>query len=278
MEPSVQLDPDRCILVLGPQIAAECLPAPAMPPPALSYNMLLEAGVQKMLELEDTLSTEEKIRKRTLLVNAYELDPAFVGNIVVNSLKKQGGYKEWLTESFSTISSLQPKPPHSTNLLVDKLQSLMRMGALLIYTYYDMVVDHALGTQPILMDNEEDVRNWATRKTPGVLHVHGIHSEPTSVCCDCVNYQKIIGGSKSGSYLREICKSKTVIFVGFDGEFFDPFMPKFSATFVDTSFSQGPPLLVSCMPKISHSISFLTLRIAQMSNLSSLLIPSSRQG
>lgn len=272
METTLQLDPERCILVLGPQIAAECLPTPSRPPPALSYNMLLEAGVQKMLDLENSLSTEEKIRKRTLLVNAYELDPSFVGNVVVTSLKKHGSYEEWLAESFSTISGLPT--PHSPNHLVEKLQSLLRMGTLMIYTYYDMVLDRALGTQPIIMENEDDVRNWASRQTPGILHVHGIHTQPASVCCDCVNYQKVIGGSKSGRLLREVCKTKTVIFVGFDGEFFDPFMPKFSSTFVDTSTSQEPPLFLSSLPKVSHSISFLTLRVPQMSSLWKLLAPS----
>lgn len=275
MEPVIQLDPERCILVLGPQVAAECLGSAARPPPALSYNMLLEAGVQKMLDAEKGLSNEEKIRKRALLVNAYELDPSFVGNIVVNSLKRNESYSQWLEESFSTISNIS----HNSNQFVDKLRALQKMGMLLIYTYYDVVLDDALDTVPILMENEEDVQSWANRQTHGILHVHGVHSRPDTVCCNCVNYEEIIGGSKSGRLLREFCKTKTVIFAGFDGEFYDPFMPKFSSTFVDTAGSKQPPLLISCMAKLPNTVSFLTLRIPQMASLERVLQPVfSRQG
>ncbi len=282
MEQAVQLDLERCILVLGPQVAAECLSTPARPtPPALSYNMLLEAGVQKMLDTDHGVSNEEKIRKRALLVNAYELDPSFVGNVVVNSLKRTNGYTQWLEESFSTLSNhmhASTGPP--ANSLVDKLQALQKMGVLLIYTYYDVLLDNALGTAPILMENEEDVLNWANRSSRGILHVHGVHSKPESVCCDCVNYEQIIGGSKSGCFLKDLCKTKTVLFAGFDNEFYDPFMPKFSSTFVDTVSSGQPPLLISCLSKIPHSLAFLTLRIPQMASLERLFLPSSpsRQG
>ena len=275
MEPTVQLDPERCILVLGPQVAAECLASPSRPPPALSYNMLLEAGVQKMLDLENDLSNEEKIRKRTLLVNAYELDPSFVGNVVVNSLKRSESYTQWLEESFSTLSNLS----HASNQFVEKLHALQKMGILMIYTYYDVVLDRTLGTPPILMENEEEVQSWANRQTRGILHVHGVHSKPESVCCDCVNYEQIIGGSKSGQFLKDLCKSKTVIFAGFDGEFYDPFMPKFSSTFVDTATARHPPLLLSCLAKIPNTVSFLTLRIPQMASLERVLLPApTRQG
>ncbi len=283
MEQAVQLDLERCVLVLGPQVAAECLQSsPARPtPPALSYNMLLEAGVQKMLDTDHAVSNEEKVRKRALLVNAYELDPSFVGNVVVNSLKKNNCYKQWLDESFSTLS--QHNTSHTSTVasgFVEKLRSLQKSGVLLIYTYYDVVLDNVLGTSPVLMDSEEDVHNWANRSVRGILHVHGVHSKPDSVCCDCVNYDQIMGGSKSGRFLKDLCKTKTVLFAGFDNEFYDPFMPKFSSTFVDT-VSRQPPLLISCMNKIPHTASFLTLKISQMTNLETLLVQSSstsRQG
>lgn len=283
MERAIQLDVDKCVLVLGPQVAAECLQSsPTRPtPPALSYNMLLEAGVQKMLDTAHGVSNEEKIRRRALLVNAYELDPSFVGNVVVNSLKRNSSYTQWLDESFSTLSQHNTHTSATANGFVDKLQSLQKMGALLIYTYYDVVLDNALGTTPILMENEEDVHNWANRSARGILHVHGVHSKPDSVCCDCVNYEQLIGGSKSGRFLRDLCKTKTVLFAGFDNEFYDPFMPKFSKTFVDNG-SRQPPLLISCMTKIPHTASFLTLKVPQMASLERLLLPqpasTSRQG
>ena len=285
MEPSVQFDPGRCVLVLGPQIAAASLalnndrelgPATtAAAAAALSYAVLFESGMQKMLELDTSQSKEEKLRKQSLLAGAYELDPSFVANTVVESLRGHDKYEQWLTESFNSLYSLPVQ--NGQGSVIEELRQLQEKGVLLVYTYYDMILDKAMDTAPMLMDTDEDVKNWGSRKMSGILHVHGIHSHSSTVMCDCVNYGKIVGESSAGRRLREICRNRTVIFIGFDGRFYDPLLPKFANAFLHPSHAQstaGLLLTVTGCPATNHP-ALLKLKLSTMSEgLSKFLIPT----
>ena len=281
MEPSVQFDPGRCVLVLGPQIAAASLALKDQrdlgpPAAALSYAVLFESGMQKMLELDASQSKDEKIRKQSLLAGAYELDPSFVANTVVESLRGHDKYEQWLTESFNSLYSLPVQ--NGQGSVTEELRQLQEKGVLLIYTYYDMILDKAMDTAPVLMDSDEDVKNWSSRKTPGILHVHGIHSRSSSVMCDCVNYGKIVGESSAGRRLREICRNRTVIFVGFDGRFYDPLLPKFANAFLHSSHSQSTStagLLLTLTGCPTNHPALLKVKLSTMSGgLSKFLVPT----
>lgn len=278
MDPALQINPERCVLVLGSQISAAALALPEGVPAVLSYAMVINNGVQKMLELEGVESIEERTRRQSLLLSAYELDPSFTASKVVDSLREHGIYQKWLNELFGSLLVL---PIHrSPGGVVDKLRSLQERGALLVYTYYDTILDVALNTTPVLLGEEEAVRRWACRQSAGVLHVHGTFSHPDSVCCDCVNYRQLVGEAAGGHILKEVCRNRSVIFLGFDAEFYDPFLSKFSRTFLSPSHSL-PPLLLSSAPKLPSVESFLTLRVPQLANLERIflsLAPASRLG
>ncbi len=274
MDPTVQIDPERCVLVLGSQLAAAALALSEGVPAALSYTMVIDIGVQKMLDLEGVDTVEEKSRRQSLLLSAYELEPSFAASKVVDSLREHGLYPQWLNELFGSLLAL---PVHrNQGGVVERLASLQEQGALLVYTYYDTILDVALNTSPILLSDEDGVRNWAGRQTRGLLHVHGAYSQPNSVCCDCVNYRQLVGESCGAPFLKEVCRNRTVIFIGFDSQFFDPFLSKFSRTFL--SRSQPPPLLLSSIAtvaKLPPLESFLTLRVPQLTNLEHIFLTSS---
>ena len=278
MEPSVQFDPGRCVLVLGPQIAAASLALKEFGPSAaaLSYAVLFESGMQKMLELDPSQSKEEKLRKQSLLAGAYELDPSFVANTVVESLRDHDMYDQWLAESFNPLYSLPMQDGPGS--VIDELRQLQEKGVLLVYTYYDMILDKAMETAPMLMDNDEDVKNWASRKTSGILHVHGVHSRSTSVMCDCVNYGKIVGESSAGRRLREICRNRTIIFIGFDGRFYDPLLPKFANVFLHSSHAQQQSmtgLLLTFTGCQTNHPALLKVKLPTMAGgLSKFLVPT----
>lgn len=270
MDPTLQIEPERCVLVLGSQLAAAALALSEGVPAALSYAMVVEIGMQRMLELEGVENMEEKARKQSLMLNAYELEPSFAASKVVDSLREHGVYQKWLEELFGSLLAL---PMHrNQGGVVAELSSLQEKGVLLVYTYYDTILDSALNTAPVLLSDEEAVRGWASHQTPGLLHVHGAYSQPDSVQCDCVNYRQLVGEACGAQLLREVCRNRSVIFLGFDGEFFDPFLFKFSRTFL--SSSQPPPLLLSLAPKLQSLENFLTLRIPQLANLERIFISS----
>ena len=271
MEPIVQFDPERCVLVLGPQLTAASLALKDGVPAALSYKVLIEAGVQKTLELETFHSNEEKQRKQTLLANAYELDPAFVGSYMVEALKTYGIYDQWLLEVFSSLHNTPVQ--RGTSSVVDQLLMLQEKGTLLVYTYYDTILDQAMGTAPVLLESEENVHNWALRRTQGLLHVHGVYSRPQSVCCDCVNYNKLVGDSKGGSILRDVCKTRSVIFLGFGSRFYDPFLAKFASTFICSIQTYMPSIVLSSTGKLLNHPALMMLKTSHTENLDKVLLP-----
>ena len=273
MDPSVQFDPGRCVLVLGPQIAAASLALKELgAPAALSYSTLFEVGMQKMLELDPSQSKEEKIRKQTLLAGAYELEPSFVANKVVESLRSHDKYEQWLTDMFSSLYNL---PVHSgPNSVVEDLKHLQEKGVLLVYSYYDMILDHAMDSAPILME-EEDVKNWGSHKMPGILHVHGVHSHPSSVMCDCVNYDKVVVDTNAGRRLKEICRNRTVLFIGFDGRFYDPFLPKFASNFLSGAQAHSTALLLTFTGSVTNHPSLLKVKLSSnVGGICKFLVPT----
>ena len=145
---------------------------------------------------------------------------------------------------------------------------------MLVYTYYDVILDTAMKTTPIFLEDEEAVRSWAGRQTPGLLHVHGAYPEADSVRCDCVDYRRLVGDAPGAQLLREVCRNRSVIFLGFDGEFYDPLLQKFARSFLNSAH-QAPPLLLSLSPKpLPMAESFLTLKIQQLANLDRVFISS----
>ena len=270
MDPVIQLQPDRCMCVLGPQVTARYLSGGASEPAGvLSYKGLVELGVRRTLALESFASSEEKQRRETLLKNAYELEPCFAAYKVVETLKACGCYEQWLTEVFSLV-----RPQRSSNPTLDHLLALQEKGMLLAYSHYDTLLETALDLPPpVLLDNEEAVSKWAGGRTSGILHLHGVHSFPASMKWDCVAYEETLAKSPGGRLLKDICKTKNVFFVGFDGEYFDPLLLKFAANFCNPA-SRFPILLTSSSRPPSHG-TFLTLRFQQEINLDRVLVPYS---
>ena len=272
LDPTVQVDPNRCICVVGPQIAAEYLSSSerARTPPVFSYRRLVESGIQRVLEVESFQTDEERVRKQTLLVNAYELEPVFASNKVVETLKAHGCYEQWLAEMFSSLRCAPTQ--RGANATIDHLLHLQDKGMLLVYSHCDSVLDTALGCEPILPDSEEAVRNWAMRRTSGLLHIHGVHTHPASMKWDCISYDSAVGGTIGGRVLKDLCKTKTFLFVGFDGEYFDPLLPKFAKLF--TSSPARCPLMITLGSRPSTHPFFLTLKFSQSITLDKILQPS----
>ncbi len=296
MDPILQLDPERCICVLGPQIAAQCLEflasngertAAISAPPALSYKGLVELGVQKLLEVESFASNGERARRETLLMNTYELEPCFAANKVTESLRAHRLFESWVTQVFSSLQVPQAiRKGMAAHPTIKYLLALQAKGLRLAYSHYDTVLATALGELPVLLENEDGVRRWyhnsRTSGGGGLLYLHGLHAFPASMKWDCVSYPSGVGDSPGAKVLKEVCKNKMVMFIGFDGDFFDPFLPKFASSFCDPL--KVPPLFVTfCPPSPGNSSSLKGLLTLQLQHGFSLeraivLAPHSRQG
>ena len=285
----VNLDPERCICVLGPQVSAQYLVATGLDPKAIpavmSHRGLVEAGIRKLVEVETFANSELKQRKETLLRSSYELDPTFPSFKVTEKLRELGEYQQWLAEAFAPVCNRSAVL--GFNATLEHLTSLQRQGMLLVYSHYDPVLLHTQRFKSVLMDDEEGVREWMSTSASGksasgtssLLYVHGSLDAPSSLRWDSVAYSREVGESPGGKALKEVCKSRCVIFLGFDADFFDPLIHKFCATFLSAAV-QTPPLLLST--QLSHQLvlpSVLTVRVGQLALEKVLLpVPTSQQG
>jgi hypothetical protein len=289
MEALVHLDPERCICVLGPQVSAQYLVATGLDPKAIpavmSHRGLVEAGIRKLVEVETFPNSELKQRKETLLRSSYELDPTFPSFKVTEKLRGLGEYERWLAEAFAPVSNRSAVL--GFNATLEHLTSLQRQGMLLAYSHYDPVLLNTQRFRSVLMDDEEGVREWMTTSASGrsasgtssLLYIHGSLDFPSSMRWDSVTYSREVGESPGGKALKEICKTRCVIFLGFDADFFDPLIHKFCSTFLPTSV-QTPSLLLST--QLSHHPilpSVLTVGVGQLALEKVLLpVPISQQG
>lgn len=284
MEPVLQLDPERSVCVLGPQLAAHCLESqttngervavPPHPPAVLSYKGLVELGVRKLLEVESFSSDKERLRRETLLTHTYELEPCFAANKIAESLRSHRVFDSWISQLFASLQQQSARKGLSSHPTIKYLQAAQEKGLRLVYSHYDTVLATALGLQPVLLDSEDGVQRWyhgssRTSGGGGLLYLHGVCTLPSSLKWDNVAYSSAVAGSAGAKLLKDICRDKSVVFLGFDGDFFDPFLPKFVANFCD--LQKAPPLLLSFsrMPSGSSSAhkGFLTLPLQHGLNL-----------
>ena len=239
--PCLEIDPVRTLMVLGPQVTAQCLGDCSTH--HLSYRLLVESGIKTALEVESFDSKEDRTRKETLLRHAYELEPAFASSKVVEVLRSHGRYESWLKQTFSTASV---KVTEKGNAILQHLLALRQEGVRLAYTHYDETLSRALGLPPVILEDAEGVKKWS-QGFPALLHLHGAAAHPQSVMFDCLSYENSVGGTSSADVVLEQFRSKTVIFVGFDDIYFDPFLPKLVKTFAKSQEAKlaCPPLFLS---------------------------------
>lgn len=269
---AVEVDPVRTLLVLGPQVTCLCLSearTSLTAPSFLSYKSIVECGIQKALELENFEASEARERKEALLQNAYELEPAFAANKVVETLKANNFYDPWIKEVFHAAKELQFEGETSRTL--QYILHLRKRGVRIIYTHYDDLLARALGLPVVLLEEEEGVRKWS-QGFPALLHLHGVYSRPQSIKMDCLCYQSSIGQGKSADIIREQFQSRSVIFIGYDNQFMDPFLPKVLQSFATPlTMPTSLPLLLTTSKRPPSLNGLLPLTIDCNTNLSSLV-------
>ena len=237
MEPSIEIEPSKFVIVVGPRFTANVLselttsrsPGCDHKAPVFAYKDIVDEGITLLLQTETFQNDGEKTKYETLYRNAYELDPAFALRKVAVNLKKAERYQEWLNRLFGwrVEHSLRASPS------LQHLLDLQRNGALLVYTHYDDLLDQAAELQPVLL---KDAERWSAGECPGFLHVHGVLSEPGTVKLDCDFYETISthpSHQATAGVLKAVFQKRHAVVVGFDACVEDPLQSQFMETFLD---------------------------------------------
>lgn len=115
--------------------------------------------------------------------------------------------------------------------LLERLLELQREGALIAYSYVDETVSNAAQQTPVQPDQ---IQEWASGETKGILHLFGVSSTPASV--------QLTISQESATCLQKVLHERACVLLGFDSN-----QDSFQETFLQlcTESSASTPLLVT---------------------------------
>ncbi|KAJ6118042.1 hypothetical protein N7471_013919 [Penicillium samsonianum] len=137
---------------------------------------------------------------------------------------------DWLELQFSDLYDEyigQDKENGQTkeNAVLDSIRELYKAGARIITTNYDDVLSRHCKTGTIILNDENTLRRFFAKTDPlrGILHVHGLWSDPAVTVLDPGDYNRVASHSFLQPALRSCFNGPEVLlFVGAEGGLNDP--------------------------------------------------------
>lgn len=260
----LEINPKACAFVVGPQLTAEGLGDTLV----RSYRTAVCACIDAVCSRVDGAAPDgEQQRQEKLLNVALELDITVAAQVAVERLRERGQYESWLRET-STVA--RPEHRRLDSTAHDGIRNLLRLqeqGALLMCTQYDTLLDGVAGTQPVLLNQRAEFEDWARGERQGFLHLHGVFSSPESVVLCKLDYSQALRGLGMASTLarlKEVFTQRLVVYLGYDGEFFDPLLRTLHKMLVSEALLQSsPPILLTAQPTLALNQLFLQLPLSQ---------------
>ena len=235
MNPLLEINPDTCIVVVGPLVSRSCLSVPPSASMKLSYQSLMLAGLE-MVRLDE----------RGRLEDLFQVDLDAASEDICATLKRQGDFDKWITYSCSglsasTVAASSQQPP-----ILDLLLKMQSQGCRLVYTHYDNILDAVAGMLPILPTNEDHLEQWVSGHLKGFLHIHGHYSDIDSLVLHSSAYDTFMARESFFVRLKELFRRRTLVLIGHDPDHLNPLLAKMANAFLsDETTIRNPPLFVS---------------------------------
>jgi hypothetical protein len=239
--PSLEVDPSRFIVVMGPSFTAAVLqqalsenrsPSSNGVPgkqklPVVDVRGMVNEGLSILMESRQFQSEAERSESEQLYRNALEVEPLMK---LSTSMQQCGRYSEWLERCFR-LEVVQARPPS----ILSHLTELQNSGALLVYTGCDDALCRLTGQQALVAEGEEGVQQWRRGQLKGIMHVHGVYWKPESVQLNCDVYKTLEHPARPAlELLGSMFRERYVISLGVcDTKQLDnPMMAVFTRTFL----------------------------------------------
>lgn len=234
----LEVNPSSCILLIGPHLTRSLLPTAASSTLTLSHHSLLRSGA----ELAEKLSPNQQ----GALLQQLATDPDAASRETVDILTAHDKQlEEWLRACCSAedqaLSTLRAA------FVPQLLNSLQNRGCKLVYTYYDTLLDQALGSQTILPGRDAvTLLQWIEGKVTGLFHLHGVYSDVSSVVLHPSDYSTHLVKLPVFPQLRDLFRTRTIICLGHDSNYFNPLLTEFAHCFLEEEgIVKNPPLLLT---------------------------------
>ncbi|CAF3222076.1 unnamed protein product [Rotaria sp. Silwood2] len=123
-------------------------------------------------------------------------------------------YKTWLRETVGNLSAKR----------LELIKSIEELECPILTTNYDLLLEDVLGKKPLtwneyytngIDDSLEHFKDY-------ILHVYGHFKDTDSIIFSSHDYYQLLKNESNQSRLKELMKTKTLLFIGYDGEISDP--------------------------------------------------------
>lgn len=282
MEPLVEVRPNACLFVLGPQLT-RCTST------RLRYKSVVKSALDYLQECA--------VHHDSPIGDMIGSEPLRAMEVATTLLKSNGLYDKWLERTFTGFEPEYTDIPDSVQWLIE----LQRMGAMLACTQYDALLDKMAGRRPaVISSRDHSFSDWLscglhhrkkarsqdatakssserekgvvvvverhaasskhTQRVSGFLHLHGASTSIDSIHLH--PYAEIKAVRKGGcaekpfsfipdeilAGLRGVFHSKLVFLVGFDEGHRDPLLLSFLQLIYpegDAKVLKNPPILLT---------------------------------
>ena len=240
--PSLEIDPSKFIIALGPQFTAIALrrsfagdedsairsAPPSIKLPALDVKGMVDQGIAILLESRGQFQSEAELSQyEQLYRDALEVDPLAKLSL---SMHQCGRYAEWLERCFK-LDAIPERPCAA----LAHIPKLLEMGSLLVYTGCDDVLSKLTNLPVLIPQDKDSILQWWRGAKRGIMHVHGVYWKPESLQLNCEAYtdpnHPVLPAMEQ---LGHIFKERYVVSLGMCESHLqdNPMMAKFAGSFL----------------------------------------------
>lgn len=180
---------------------------------AASWTGLLRDGIEQCVELGKG-GREWAERKKEDLDSSDIAGTLSVAEEISTKLGAPNGaeYGRWLHDTVGKFTVQQP----------DLLRAIKQLNLPIATTNYDTLIELETGLSSITWRDYSHVTQWLRSERLGVLHLHGVWDEPSSVILGIRSYEQILKDAHAQATLRALPLYHNLLFIGFGEGLFDP--------------------------------------------------------
>lgn len=203
----------KLIVVLGAGVSIGLMPRSTAP---LNWTNLIKSGLS--YGLQRGLLNDDQLRRNEDALMSQDMDDLLgAAEFVSRKLGAPDGsdYAKWLRDTFN---SLQPE----SGGMLNALRALDAQGIQVATLNYDTLYEASTGTASIDVANAPEALEWARGDREGILHLHGVWTNPKGCVFGIRDYHSAVGNETRSLLQRTLGTFNRLLFVGCGDTFSDP--------------------------------------------------------
>lgn len=222
----LELRPRDLVIVVGAGVSLDALQGSSFARVA-SWQGLLHAGLdavargrgpgsQDVGRVRGLLDSEDA----ALWIEAAEWLTRMLGG------PKGGAFRAWLRETAGAFAGAFANVRREPAVLA-ALAAMEELGALLVTTNYDGLLEAVTGAPPVTWREPAMVERVIRGDDRGILHLHGYWKDPESVVLGRGSYDEVVRDAHARAMLLALRMLRTFVYVGHGAGLSDPNMGSF---------------------------------------------------